>query len=101
MSSKAEIMIRNNDDNILLGDDEEGKLLCICFKFSESPKVFLFPYSETYENIKKTYEIVTIFYNSLLREGEDKEIALRKCYDFTKDMLDSLCNTEIICSHSQ
>ena len=101
MSSKAEILIRNNDDNILLGDDEEGQLLCICFKFSESPKVFFFPYSQTYENIKKTYEIITLIYNIHLEDGEDKEIALRRCFDFLKSMVDSLCNTEIICSHSQ
>ena len=89
MSSKAEIMLANEDRNICLGDDKEGELLLIAFSFSEeNTKVLLFPYAEKYENLKHTYEIACMIYTSFRRE-KSKFDSLLESYNFCQKMCDS------------
>ena len=99
MSSKAEIMLANEDRNICLGDDKEGELLLIAFSFSEeNTKVLLFPYDEKYENLKHTYEMACIMYESF-RTVKSKHESLLKSYNFCQKMCDSLCETKFVCNH--
>ena len=77
MNREGVVLLKNDDENIYLIDDEEDRHLVIVYKFEDgTTKSLLFSHEEKYSNVKWIYDSCLIIYDNFLKNEENKKDAL-------------------------
>jgi hypothetical protein len=92
-------LLRNDDKNIMLIDNEEDEQIVIVYKFEdEPPKSLLLSFEEKYSDIKLIYNNGLIVYDNFLKNEKNKKEALNLSFENLEKFLNEIGFEYEICN---